>query len=632
MEGLQDKLSNFDYWTSIVPSAYDITAYDLSSCKARITNKQTCHKCLSNDISLLIKTFPDDKDKTKSLKRMEKKLKNIGNDKINKEFWKTTAAKLYSEHLKREAIQAETENTTRKVINKTAVDVFGLARNPDVGSKRKLEQSHRDEDQLPKRSTRSKAKLDEMEEADNIKIGDGPSVGTIIKREAIKLFKKGTPTDSRKYKIMTNGLSSILDVADITETSQKALFDHSVWCKLESMYTQKYSVSLIEVPGIVLSTWRIVCALIKKSRDTEAGLKYLYQIYPKHMKKPYFYLLKICEHMLELVDARADMLLGKNDYSENDYLSFIWSRFFNLLFPSKEKIKIKTGETTSDYTAWNKSQLYTGSSNIVGFKIDIRFLVKHSNIDIDLCAAELARNDGDEKIIDDEGKLNREAKDILDNLVTIIPQSKSTVSSGWTFQIGGSSCFVSSIHLDANGLYVVVPQYQFVLPASLSELDLFPDILAKLLTFRQSMYSIADVVQETLNQKHSVGTALGRAGTNEEIDPRICWIRDSYYTPPRNTAPIMPTCIFGVAPPPSSILDRLLSVSYEERKANDSTYKGCKFDENGWTFYQGHWYNSITEERVTSSPYNDSDNESEFNIDESNVDKSKSSIIDSASD
>ncbi|RCH78495.1 hypothetical protein CU097_001850, partial [Rhizopus azygosporus] len=141
-------------------------------------------------------------------------------------------------------------------------------------------------------------------------------------------------------------------------------------------------------------------------------------------------------------------------------------------------------------------------------------LFRHNNRDIDICAVEIASHDGDNKIIDDEGKLNRESKDILDNLISIIPRNKSNIS--------GSSCFFSGIHLGANGLYLKVPKFQFALPSTIADLDNYTDVLSKLLTFRKSMYCIANTIEESLTTKHSVETALGRANNDEtNLDPCI---------------------------------------------------------------------------------------------------------------
>ncbi|EPB90120.1 hypothetical protein HMPREF1544_03096 [Mucor circinelloides 1006PhL] len=123
------------------------------------------------------------------------------------------------------------------------------------------------------------------------------------------------------------------------------------------------------------------------------------------------------------------------------------------------------------------------------------------------------------------------------------------------------------------------------------------------------MYRIADTIEDSLSNKHSVGTALGRANNDEtNYDPRIYWIRDSYYTPPSNTIPALPTYLFGCAPP-SSIMDKLLSLSHEEKQGMNPTYKDCVFDENGWIFTGDFRFNTINNDRLNSSPYEASDEE-----------------------
>ncbi|KAG1473627.1 hypothetical protein G6F56_000847 [Rhizopus delemar] len=191
-------------------------------------------------------------------------------------------------------------------------------------------------------------------------------------------------------------------------------------------------------------------------------------------------------------------------------------------------------------------------------------------LDIDICAGEIASHDGGNETLYNEEKLNKESKDILDNLISIVPRSKSNASMGWFIQIGGSSCFFSSIHLGANGLYLKVPKFQFALPSSIADLDNYTDFLSKLLTFRKSMHCIADTIEESLATKHSVETALGRANNDEtNLDPRVYWILDTYYTPPSNTKPALPTYLFGCTPP-SSITDKLLNVSHEKRQEPES--------------------------------------------------------------
>ncbi|KAL9539376.1 hypothetical protein MBANPS3_010300, partial [Mucor bainieri] len=92
MEQIRDQLKNFgkayllvicvfatdehlDYWNATDPAQYDITAYDLSFCKAQMIQKQACHKFLSSDIDILLKTFPDDNERKTSLVKLEKRIK-----------------------------------------------------------------------------------------------------------------------------------------------------------------------------------------------------------------------------------------------------------------------------------------------------------------------------------------------------------------------------------------------------------------------------------------------------------------------------------------------------------------------------------------------------------------------------
>lgn len=90
-------------------------------------------------------------------------------------------------------------------------------------------------------------------------------------------------------KICRNGLSSTLDICDITESSQKSLFKDDEWESIVKMYTKKYDITLIPVYSLILSTWKIVINNITNTRDIGFGLKYLYQIFPKHLKKQHFF-------------------------------------------------------------------------------------------------------------------------------------------------------------------------------------------------------------------------------------------------------------------------------------------------------------------------------------------------------
>lgn len=152
MERLKDKLFNFgkdwinslitlancsfiDYWDVTNPNQYDITIYDLKLCQTTTTTKQLAHKALSTDIQTLKNAFPDNKNMVKFLNVIDKKLsvsyfsfdyyvihnliifpvyQGISKDKVNVDFWNTTAIKLWNEQMKRVEIQESIQSTMKE--------------------------------------------------------------------------------------------------------------------------------------------------------------------------------------------------------------------------------------------------------------------------------------------------------------------------------------------------------------------------------------------------------------------------------------------------------------------------------------------------------------------------------------
>ena len=86
----------------------------------------------------------------------------------------------------------------------------------------------------------------------------------------------------------------------------------------------------------------------------------------------------------------------------------------------------------------NKVELYPNDNNIIGFKIDARVVVDVDDDEHDIVSMEVAKDDQDRKVIKDSGKLLREAKDDLDNLLKLLTKwynDKDVFS--WSFQISG---------------------------------------------------------------------------------------------------------------------------------------------------------------------------------------------------
>ncbi|KAI8378914.1 hypothetical protein BD560DRAFT_307476, partial [Blakeslea trispora] len=117
---------------------------------------------------------------------------------------------------------------------------------------------------------------------------------------------------------------------------------------------------------------------------------------------------------------------------------------------------IKTGESIFSTSTARKKEPYPDANDIRGFKTDIRFLVDVGRKEIDVAVAEVAKDDNKNKTISDQGKLSREGKDIIDNLVDISDVKIIKSRRAFLFQITGSEYIVSNISLVSNRLYVVL--------------------------------------------------------------------------------------------------------------------------------------------------------------------------------
>ncbi|KAI9493825.1 hypothetical protein BDB00DRAFT_356739 [Zychaea mexicana] len=145
---------------------------------------------------------------------------------------------------------------------------------------------------------------------------------------------------------------------------------------------------------------------------------------------------KAMEHMLELVETKQDILCQRGSkYTENDYLRIVWSPILERIFSSP--LRLISGESIFKYTTKQKQQLYDESNDVKGFKIDIRYVVDKNGKTYDLGAAELGKDGASCKIIQDEGKLTREGKDVVDSLLKTLHESNHRHVLSWIIQIDG---------------------------------------------------------------------------------------------------------------------------------------------------------------------------------------------------
>lgn len=113
----------------------------------------------------------------------------------------------------------------------------------------------------------------------------------------------------------------------------------------------------------------------------------------------------------------------------------IWGPLFKKIFSiNNHIIRIKCGESVPDCMKKGKEELYPGDSNVVSFKVDLRFLHDDDEFEIDLATVECSKPDpDDEKDERDRGKLCRESKDSLDTIWDLLKDYECDIKT-WSLQ------------------------------------------------------------------------------------------------------------------------------------------------------------------------------------------------------
>ncbi|KAG1138487.1 hypothetical protein G6F38_010524 [Rhizopus arrhizus] len=406
---------------------------------------------------------------------------------------------------------------------------------------------------------------------------------------------------------MSNGLSSILDLVDQSYTSQRKLFTSAEWQQINQLFQNKHCIPDTSPLNPTLSTTlKVIDATLKQTSNIKMGLLYLYKIYGKHHSTSLMPSLQILEHVLNLLDQESDLLQAKPTtmISETDYVAYIWLPLFRKLFHAGTNIQIKTGETTFPFSTASKQQLYPGASNVTGFKIDLRFVVHQGGLEFDVCSVEACCNSAnDDKIIADEGKLNREVKDDLDAMMSLV-QYESRACTAWGVQIMGPSCLIFSLHLSDQGLYIALLRFDIMLPRSTAELIKFEKIMVDLLTFhREVLKSVNFVMEHLISNKQLKSLNLPKAqmtSATQDSSPQ----RDTWYTPPKGTASRQPVRLVSAVP--QSLNAKLLSIACEESMAilqKKATGVNLVADEFGWAFDGKVWQNLNLGISMPHNPY-----------------------------
>ncbi|KAF7720694.1 hypothetical protein EC973_006480 [Apophysomyces ossiformis] len=437
---------------------------------------------------------------------------------------------------------------------------------------------------------------------------------TIKKRATAihKLYRSGENINASDRNLMSSGLSSILNLVDLSDDGQATLFDPEQWHRIKTHYTNMYPISPYVLAPQLKTTWNMVVHFVKQGKF-DIARDYIYKMSPTPSYKSHRQILRVFCIVLDIMEFQKPILDSSlsERYSEYDYLFKVWSPILEAIF-ANTNVRLQYGETVNEVSNQTKKETYF-DERAISFKIDIRFLFDENNEHYDVGAAEAAKNNDRIKILNDLGKLLREGKDILDGLYHVILDDKVVdSSSAWIIQLYGLQGQISSVHLTNWGLYVGIPRANISFPRSIASLSEFTNTLEHLLLFARQLQSTAHNINFAIGtikkQKESIGSILNHPCnlTHHSGMPRL---KPSWYTPSRSNQDesVLPSTSAASSSSSSSSsatpLTASLSPSLLSSTLEDDASLYFMSDEFGWVKTSGGWYNVNIRHFTSVDPY-----------------------------
>ncbi|KAF7730049.1 hypothetical protein EC973_002994 [Apophysomyces ossiformis] len=514
----------------------------------------------------------------------------------------------------RRAAKAKKEATEANISYQSALFVHAAVQNRVLEEERRIstlsESSNETVDHDDCCENRGKKEDDNIFTSEN----QATSIATRIKNAAESVHKKyvdGVPLSENEICVMSLGLSSILNTDNNSEHSQKSIFSEKEWSDLSAYYKQKYQIATCSLPEDAChNVWKTAVNVVNE-KGLFYGMKYIAKIQslPKTSEKSYKY-LSIYHHVLKILNNERpliDAILGKTtiQISELDVFD-IWSPIFKDLININGLLRFKKGETVNGYSTNNKRQQYPETNGIMGFRIDFRILYDRNGTEMDLAAGELAINSRCEnKVIHDQSKLLREAKDITDSHHS----SYLNNNFGWAIQIAGLEGSCSTVNLDRNGLYVGTPQLEIEFPKDERELHKLDNTLTVLHTLIMDLEKQARRMMCQSNAvKESASSSLSEIFNREkpseaDVNSLKHYQRPTYYTPPQKerTKSVIPKALYGkMCLKRKNTVEDTVIIGFSNRQKKKKRHNA---DEFGWYKDDDVWHNECSGETSESNPY-----------------------------
>ncbi|KAG2191189.1 hypothetical protein INT47_005850 [Mucor saturninus] len=356
---------------------------------------------------------------------------------------------------------------------------------------------------------------------------NGVCVGTTLKNKAEDLVRNYNSLNCKAKHVVGMSLNSIIDLSDDSSQSQKQYFSEEEWDHIKEHYRTKDRF-------VKIRKFKCLHPLNKKLKrlDLVATYTLARKLELENLEGPDEIVFKIYAMIVDLYRFHSEFLKFKlNDPTELDYLMKVWGGIFEVLFPDKDKVYCKWGESMSEHNE---------------YKIDCRLVYFYKSKHIDLTNMEAARYMSTKKTNDDHLKLSIESKDILDYLIKNSASLDPKQVHVPMIQLCKNQCDVNKLYLGDDGLYCADNFFSLTLPLDPREFARqSTKWFQKLFSLREYVVKLLHLFTDVDQKTYDMHFSRDKGKEKEQPD-YSSWTRGSFYPPINDDSPLyVPNNLYG---------------------------------------------------------------------------------------
>ncbi|RCH87205.1 hypothetical protein CU098_004035, partial [Rhizopus stolonifer] len=323
------------------------------------------------------------------------------------------------------------------------------------------------------------------------------------------LYKQGNKLEPKERHRMAAGLSGILDSTNDNRSTQASLFDNKDWTRTKKCYLKKHKIEPSPLEEWVTDKWNYINEKCVEKGDILCGRKFLDRLCGSKTISNYEYsTYKFFDSILDTIKNSQHVLnpAYPEKILENDFTFTVWMPLLMRLFNINTNIiRIKPGESIPVDSTSEMSYIYgDDNKNLLGFKVDLRFIYDFEDQEYDLCNLECSREDAnDQKIYHDHSKLIREEKTNVISLFNTTVDTPNVYT--WIIHACGLKLYISTVICVGEDLFVVVPLFNINFSTVIGQLKSFVIDIKYLFTFIKNIerlaYASAAVLHRVRNDR-----------------------------------------------------------------------------------------------------------------------------------